>query len=90
MKPTGGWSSRTHCKHGHEFTPENTRIEKKRGHRVCRACIKRRSGAYIGKQRERLRQIKVAIRVASKSSVKTPSIPSNYKHLGEDEFHGPS
>lgn len=27
----------THCKHGHEFTPENTRITKQ-GWRRCRAC----------------------------------------------------
>lgn len=27
---------RTHCKHGHEYTPENTRI--KEGARVCRTC----------------------------------------------------
>lgn len=28
---------RTHCKRGHEFTPENTRI-RSNGYRVCRAC----------------------------------------------------
>lgn len=27
---------RTHCKNGHEFTPENTRIS--RGARICRTC----------------------------------------------------
>ena len=30
---------RTHCKHGHEFTPENTRMY--RGARVCRTCHSR-------------------------------------------------
>lgn len=30
----------THCKHGHEFTPENTRITKN-GFRHCRACARR-------------------------------------------------
>lgn len=30
------WLARTHCKHGHEFTPENTRLY--RGRRCCRAC----------------------------------------------------
>lgn len=37
------WSARTHCKHGHEYTTENTRIETFRGNqkrRVCRACQK--------------------------------------------------
>lgn len=32
-----GNSGRTHCKRGHEFTEENTRITK-RGARACRAC----------------------------------------------------
>lgn len=31
---------KTHCKHGHEFTPENTRIEKTGG-RACRKCANR-------------------------------------------------
>ena len=30
-------ATRTHCKHGQEFTPENTYITKK-GSRACRAC----------------------------------------------------
>lgn len=30
-------SSKTHCKHGHEFTPENTLIRTS-GHRKCRKC----------------------------------------------------
>ena len=32
--------NKTHCNHGHEFTPENTRIHK--GWRVCKACCRRR------------------------------------------------
>jgi len=28
----------THCKHGHEFTPENTLRNKKTGYRFCRIC----------------------------------------------------
>lgn len=32
---------RTHCKHGHEFTPENTGV-RSNGTRVCRACKRRR------------------------------------------------
>lgn len=28
---------KTHCKHGHEFSPENTRITK-RGNRSCKEC----------------------------------------------------
>ncbi len=30
-------AGKTHCKHGHEFTPENT-ILNRNGHRACRAC----------------------------------------------------
>lgn len=33
-------ASKTHCKHGHEFTEENTRLDK-RNQRVCRACQRR-------------------------------------------------
>lgn len=29
---------RTHCRRGHEFTPENTRV--RRGKRECRACVR--------------------------------------------------
>ena len=36
------WNNgKTHCIRGHEFTPENTRIDK-RGHRVCRTCARER------------------------------------------------
>jgi hypothetical protein len=30
----------THCKRGHEFTPENTKVVRYNGQRLCRACIK--------------------------------------------------
>jgi hypothetical protein len=39
-----GMSRKTHCKHGHEFTPENTYLY--RGGRTCRACDKRRGEEY--------------------------------------------
>ena len=32
-----GMSGKTHCKHGHEFTEINTRLNRL-GHRYCRAC----------------------------------------------------
>ena len=31
---------KTHCKNGHEFTPENT--DTSSGHRTCRACVRAR------------------------------------------------
>lgn len=35
-----GQQTRTHCKHGHEYTPENTRLEYRNGRpfRVCLRC----------------------------------------------------
>ena len=37
------WRERTHCKHGHEYTPENTIRYGNNPARVCRACIRERS-----------------------------------------------
>ena len=31
---------KTHCKYGHEFTPENTWIHPRKGWRWCRTCIR--------------------------------------------------
>jgi HNH endonuclease len=41
----------THCKHGHEFTLENTILRNARKHRVCRACALRRSRGYEARKR---------------------------------------
>jgi len=35
-------AKRTHCKNGHEFTPENTYVRPDDGARVCRACWQER------------------------------------------------
>lgn len=43
------WSQQTHCKHGHEWTEENTVYNKKQ--RVCRACDSRRSKEYHARKR---------------------------------------
>jgi hypothetical protein len=52
-------AQKTHCEHGHEFTPENTRITKK-GHRWCRACNRgyaaQRRAALTPEERERVRE----------------------------------
>jgi HNH endonuclease len=41
---------KTHCIHGHEYTPENTRF-RKTGVRECRACVARHSRlAYLRKR----------------------------------------
>ena len=39
-------AKKTHCKHGHEFTPENTMPQSKRGGRQCRTCNIERARAY--------------------------------------------
>lgn len=43
---------KTHCNHGHEFTPENTHITS-RGTRSCRACWSRQNAEYRARCRER-------------------------------------
>jgi hypothetical protein len=42
-KGRGAWSRRTHCKHGHEFTPENTGYVRNTSHRRCRTCERKRA-----------------------------------------------
>lgn len=37
LSPSARCARQTHCKRGHEFTPENTRI-RPNGHRECRTC----------------------------------------------------
>lgn len=49
--PAAANAAKTHCKWGHEFTPENTGVEKS-GKRYCRACGARRQAEYRAKQRK--------------------------------------
>lgn len=51
-------ASHTHCRHGHEWTPENEYWPPCGAGRECRACIKRRSAARQGNgwARQRARQ----------------------------------
>ncbi len=39
----GGYYRRTHCKNGHEFTTENTRVDANKQCRICRACDAQRA-----------------------------------------------
>ena len=41
-------AAKTHCKHGHEFTPENTAINSASGCRQCRTCHRLRTRARRG------------------------------------------
>lgn len=45
-------AAKTHCKHGHEFTSENTYIAPSVGTRHCKTCIKRRSKQYQNKRKK--------------------------------------
>lgn len=44
-------AKQTHCKHGHEWTPENTKITP-RGHRYCRACGRENARKTYWRKRE--------------------------------------
>lgn len=35
---TALYKNRNHCSRGHEYTPENTAISNRGGHRICRTC----------------------------------------------------
>jgi hypothetical protein len=58
MRRARGWkhpNPKTHCKHGHEFTPENTRINAN-GSRACRTChrltvMRHRGGPVVHESR---------------------------------------
>jgi len=45
---------RTHCRKGHEFTPENTKPGAKADHRVCRACAQEANRAYRARQKAKV------------------------------------
>jgi hypothetical protein len=45
----GAHAMKTHCIHGHEFTPENTYVN--HGSRNCRTCVRRQGAAYRERQR---------------------------------------
>lgn len=47
---TAAQLAQTHCKRGHEFTPENTRIY--RGMRVCRRCDVLKQRRYVAQRKE--------------------------------------
>lgn len=46
-------AKRTHCSHGHEFTPDNTRIASDNGQRVCRSCERDRNLRRRGSRKQR-------------------------------------
>jgi len=55
MVPLRKWLSETitHCKRGHEFSPENTNIDK-HGHRGCKTCQRMKADEWRRKNRDRV------------------------------------
>ena len=51
--PSANNARKTHCSHGHAFTPENTYIQPSNGGRLCRICKR------ILKAQHRIRQRKI-------------------------------
>lgn len=49
-------AKRTHCKHGHEYSPENTRVYHHKGAaiRVCRVCSRQAVAAYKLRKKARI------------------------------------
>lgn len=43
-------AARTHCPHGHEYTPENTYLSKKPGDKRCKACNRERVSAIYARE----------------------------------------
>lgn len=55
MSPSAINARKTHCTHGHEFTPENTRITPQG--RKCRICVRREKQGWE-KRRQRRRKVR--------------------------------
>lgn len=55
---THNMTRKTHCKHGHEFTPENTQSRPNGGGRRCMTCRRADTQTYIARRRVRRAQAK--------------------------------
>lgn len=51
ISPSAVQARKTHCKNGHEFTPENTYVNRNRNERVCRLCMNRAQREYQQRKR---------------------------------------
>jgi hypothetical protein len=64
------WKGRTHCEHGHEYTPENTywRTERSGSGRRCRACTREDSRRWYAARGKALRAAQRAQRTERKTA----------------------
>lgn len=81
-------SAKTHCPHGHEYTPENTYVRD--GSRNCRQCRRQRERAYYAARRL-VASIEQTVRVHQPpADGSTPSRPLNQRvALGLDGLLNP-
>lgn len=56
-KPTASRKRPTHCKHNHEWTPENTYVNPTTGYRDCRTCIREAVHKYKAANPEKVREM---------------------------------
>lgn len=57
VKKRGKYQKATHCKQGHEFTPENTWVHSRTNHRHCRTCARIKNRLKAGWTREQAESI---------------------------------
>jgi len=79
---TNGLDKRTHCKNGHEWTPENTRTEKG-SKRVCRACKRERKAKYMQDPVKRFAQMESDRAYAARKRLAagaTPYAPKEFRY----------
>lgn len=72
-------AEKTHCKRGHEFTPENTQIDKKRGLRSCKECMGERVRAWQRTDKGKAALARAAAKRAPASPRKPPMTPDEVK-----------
>lgn len=50
-------ATKTHCMHGHEFTPENTAYNARTNKRACRICMRESSRSFAERAKEKIKKL---------------------------------